>query len=227
MQAMVVAKDQDEKDILGYLLQRTGLVVTSSADLARSLASFPEYPTDLILLALTSSESPHKAVEAVRSVTETALLLVVDPLPEREFCDLIKGGADLVLQRPVSSRVLSAYATSLAKRSGSLPSFVLPSLSLNKITLDPATRTVTVAGQDPQRLTGLEFNLLYVLMTNRGHVVPLDVIVERVWGFSGEGNRELVRGLVSRLRHKIESDDAPGRFLETIPGVGYRFLVGE
>jgi two-component system response regulator MtrA len=55
--------------------------------------------------------------------------------------------------------------------------------------------------------------------------LPTEVIVERVWGYSGEGNRELVRGLISRLRHKIEHNPNQPRLIETLPGIGYRFSL--
>jgi len=55
----------------------------------------------------------------------------------------------------------------------------------------------------------------------------MDVLVERVWGYTGEGNRDLVRGLISRLRRKIEPASKQVGFLETIPGVGYRFTVDD
>jgi DNA-binding response OmpR family regulator len=97
-------------------------------------------------------------------------------------------------------------------------------LDLVDIALNPATRTVVVAGQEPQRLTQLEFRLLYVLMTNREQVVPTEIIIERVWGYSGEGSRDLVRGLVSRLRRKVEPNPENPKFIQTIPGTGYCFL---
>jgi DNA-binding response OmpR family regulator len=62
-------------------------------------------------------------------------------------------------------------------------------------------------------------------MTNRGQVVPNEVIAERVWGYMGEGNQDLVRGLVSRLRRKIDLDPSSGSFIETVSGVGYRFII--
>jgi DNA-binding response OmpR family regulator len=64
-------------------------------------------------------------------------------------------------------------------------------------------------------------------MTNRGQVIPTDVIVERVWGYAGEGERDLVRGLVSRLRRKMEPNPDQPRYIETVQGVGYRFIVEE
>ncbi|MCZ7674434.1 MAG: winged helix-turn-helix domain-containing protein [Chloroflexi bacterium] len=106
-----------------------------------------------------------------------------------------------------------------------VPTFVLPRLNVEEVKLEPDARTVTVLGQEPCRLTQLEFRLLYVLMVNREQVVPVDVIVERVWGYTGQGSRELVRGLISRLRRKIEPDSAMPRFIENVPGLGYRFTL--
>jgi DNA-binding response OmpR family regulator len=172
-------------------------------------------------------QAPDRIVEEVRAVTQIPLLIIVDRISEKNHCDLLHNGADVILDRPVSNQVLTAQIQALLRRSAAVPSFVLPTLALNEISLDPSARTVTVSGKDTRRLTQLEFRLLYTLMTNRGQVVPLDILVERVWGYTGGGNRDLVRGLVSRLRRKIEPDPEQAHFLETIPGVGYRFTADE
>jgi DNA-binding response OmpR family regulator len=227
MQAIVVSADQDERDIYTYVLRRSGLAVAASSSLERVLSNWTDHPADIIVASLLEIAPLEKLVEAVREVTQAPLLFITNPLTEQALCSLLMKGVDLVLQRPVAPKVVSAYVQVLVKRSSAVPSFVLPSLDLERITLDPATRTVSVSGEEPRRLTQLEFRLLYVLMTNRGQVVPLDDIVERVWGYTGEGNRDLVRGLISRLRHKIEPDPDDATFLETIPGVGYRFTLDD
>jgi DNA-binding response OmpR family regulator len=226
MQAIVIAEDPDEKDNLSYVLRKAGLAVASSADLTRVLARWSDHPADLVLAALGPSGQPQQVVENVRQTTQTSLVLILDRTPERTICELLQRGADLVLERPVSPQMLAAQVQALMRRAGGIPSFVLPTLDLEQIHLDPSTRSVTVAGQT-RRLTQLEFRLLYVLMTHRGQVIPTEVLVERVWGYGGEGNRDLVRGLVSRLRHKIDdSPDQPG-LIETLPGLGYRFASDE
>ena len=100
---------------------------------------------------------------------------------------------------------------------------MLPRFDIDGIALDPTTRTVTVSGSPPQRLTQLEYRLFYLLVSNQDQVLPTELIVERVWGYSGQGNRELVRGLIRRLRRKIEIAPEQTRFIQNIPGVGYRF----
>jgi DNA-binding response OmpR family regulator len=226
MQAFIVAHDNDEREILTFVLRHSGLAVSPGADLQRILTNWSELPADLIVLAAGDGPAVTEAITAVRSVTEVPLLVLTDPINEDRFCGLLRAGADLVLARPVSPRVLAEYARVILKRAGAVPAFMLPRLDLEEIALDPATRTVLVTGREPRRLTQLEFRLLYVLMTNREQVIPTDAIVERVWGYTGEGDRDLVRGLISRLRRKIEPDPDKPRFIETISGVGYRFSIG-
>jgi DNA-binding response OmpR family regulator len=60
-------------------------------------------------------------------------------------------------------------------------------------------------------------------MTHAGQIIPSANLVEHVWGYSGEGNQELVRGLVKRLRSKIEPDPKKPQFVLTEPGIGYYF----
>jgi DNA-binding response OmpR family regulator len=62
-------------------------------------------------------------------------------------------------------------------------------------------------------------------MTNRDQVIPAEVILERVWGYTGTGSRELLRNLVSRLRSKVEPDPGNPRFILTVPGLGYEFVT--
>jgi DNA-binding response OmpR family regulator len=227
MQIMVIAADQNEKEIIAFVLRKAGLAVASSSDHQRVLKNWTEHPADLMVVASSEDRAPIRIVEEVRAVTQIPLLMIADQISEKNRCDLLQNGADIVLDRPVSAQVLTAQTQALLRRSAAVPSFVLPTLDLNEITLDPSARTVTLSGKETRRLTQLEFRLLYTLMTNRGQVVPLDVLVERVWGYTGGGNRDLVRGLVSRLRRKIEPDPEKAHFLETVPGVGYRFAADE
>jgi DNA-binding response OmpR family regulator len=104
-----------------------------------------------------------------------------------------------------------------------VPLLALPKLEVAGLALDPASRTVQVESHPIQRLTHLEFRLLYTLMTHQGQVLPTGIIVERVWGYSDRGDRELVRGLISRLRAKVELDPRRPRYVHTVAGVGYSF----
>ena len=226
MYALLLAQNADETAVLSLALQRAGLAVTAGKDLGRALQAWPERPADLILLALEGSD-PLACIREVRAITEAPAVMIVDPLAEAVCYELLEAGADLVVARPFSARLLVAQVRAVLRRAGGVPLFSLPTLSLAGLTLDPANRTVQVAGQPSQRLTHLEFRLLYTLMIHRGQVLPAEVIVERVWGYGGEGGRELIHGLVRRLRTKVEPDARNPRYVLTIPGVGYAFGMEE
>ena len=225
MQAIIIASNQEDREFLSFVLRHTGLAVARSAEVQLVKSSLHERPVDLILLAPGKSTALVEDVREIRSVSQAPLLVLIDSLTEEQYCALLDSGVDLVLERPLSPRILTRYVRIFLRRTGFVPTTLLASVDGDGLVLDPDTRTVTVNGQDAHPLTPLEFRLLYILMANRGQVIPIDTIVERVWGYNGEGNRELVRGLVRRLRRKIEPDVNEPHFIHNWPGIGYQFEV--
>ena len=227
MNALLLSEEPDEDAILGLLLQRVGLNVATVGSLERGLRMWPDRPPDLILTALREPD-PFVQVRRLRAETAAPLVIVVDTLEERERCELLESGADLVCPRPLAPRLLLAQLRALIRRVASSTNLATPPrLTVLHFTLDPAARTVQVLGQPPKRLTPLEFRLLYTLMIHRGQVLPTEMIVERVWGYGGEGGDSLVRRLVHRLRRKVEPDLRTPRYILTVPGVGYTFEIEE
>jgi DNA-binding response OmpR family regulator len=221
MYAMLLAENADERAVLSLVLQRAGLAVTAAQSLDRAMKSWLERPADLIAVALGGDPLEH--VRRLRAETPVPIILIVDPLEEELHYALLEAGADQVVPRPFSARLLIIQTQALLRRAGTVPLFSLPTLSQAGLTLDAVNRVVEIGGRRSRRLTHLEFRLLYTLMTHRGQVLPAEVIVERVWGYSDRGDKELVRGLVSRLRAKIEPEPRQPRFIRTVPGVGYAF----
>jgi two-component system alkaline phosphatase synthesis response regulator PhoP len=85
---------------------------------------------------------------------------------------------------------------------------------------DFETVAVAVEGQ-PVRLTRREFDLLQYLVQNRNRVVSRDRLLERVWGYERVVETRSVDVHVGRLRHKLGT---AGRQIETVVGLGYRFV---
>ena len=226
MYALLIADESDEAAILTLALQRAGAVVTAANNIEPAMGSWSERPADVIVVALHKT-NPAEQVKRVRAETEVMLALIVEPMSEANHYQLLEGGADLVIIRPFSTRLLIARIRTLLRRAGSIPLLVLPKLEVSGLTLDPTDRSVQVDGGTSKRLTHLEFRLLYTLMTHIGQVLPTDTIVDRVWGYSDRGDRDLVRGLVSRLRIKVEPDPQHPRYIHTLAGIGYSFHAEE
>ncbi|HHY95598.1 MAG TPA: winged helix-turn-helix domain-containing protein, partial [Firmicutes bacterium] len=68
-----------------------------------------------------------------------------------------------------------------------------------------------------------EFDLLWLLVQNRGTVLSRDLILEKVWGYDFPGDTRTVDVHVRWLREKVEEDPAHPRWITTVRGLGYRF----
>lgn len=199
-------------------------MVRATHNLDQAIESWPNNPADFILIVLTGEHSQSLTqVKLLRAHTVVPIFLISDLLPDDEHVNYLEAGADLVLFRPYSVRALLAQIRAILRRSSGVPFFSLPTLTQKDVMLDPSDRTVRVGDQVPKRLTQLEFRLLYTLMTHVGQIIPTDKIIEHVWGYTGEGNRELVRGLVQRVRSKIEANPHKPEYILTEVGIGYFF----
>lgn len=222
MRALLISPNEEERDYLAFALRHMGLQVASAPDDEAGLKAIKEAVFDFIVYS-TKGREGLETIGLIRQHVRVPMMLIADALSEDDHCDFLDAGVGCVLGRPVSMRLFERYSGLMLKRSEQIPSSVLAPLSAETISLNTNDRTVVVAGREPRRLTQLEFRLLYVLMRNEGQVIETEDLVERVWGYNGEGNRDLVRGLVRRLRKKIDGEDGEPSFIENLQGIGYRF----
>jgi DNA-binding response OmpR family regulator len=221
MYALLLAHNADESAVLRLVLQRAGFASRVTTDLEASIQDWQNKPSDLILLASKDQVAIEK-IHELRALTEVPIVLVSQPIQEDLHVDLLEAGTDLIVYRPFSARIMISQLRALMRRAVGVSVFNLPNFTVGDLILDPSVRTVQVKNQPATHLTRLEFRLLYTLMVHRGQVLSTEVLVERVWRYSGRGDRDLVRGLVKRLRAKIEPDSAHPIYILTIPGVGYK-----
>jgi DNA-binding response OmpR family regulator len=203
------------------VLQRAGFASRITTELKKAIQEWPNQPSDLILLSFPE-DVPISSICDLRALTDVPLVMVTDPMNEEKHVSLLESGIDLVVFRPFSARLLIAQLRGLVRRSTGVPIFNLPGFTVGDLTLDPAIRTVQVQEAPQKHLTRLEFRLLYTLMMHAEQVMPTETLVEHVWGYSGRGDRDLVRGLVKRLRAKVEPEPKHPIYILTIPSVGYK-----
>ncbi|MEX2143138.1 MAG: response regulator transcription factor [Anaerolineales bacterium] len=224
MLTLLFAPDPDEAAILTLILERAGFEVRLISEADRVAQAWQDRPVELFLFAFVEDKAlTPEYISQLRLENQAPIVLLLERNDERRQIMLIEAGADLIFARPFSPRLLVAQLRALMRRSSGLPYFSLPALSQAGVTLDPSKRSVQVSDRAAARLTQLEFRLLYALMTHPGRVVPSENLVEYVWGYGGEGNQSLVRGLISRLRSKLEPDPSSPRYILTEAGIGYFF----
>jgi len=222
MKALLLTDNLQDESILAHALRMAGLAVQSEQRLEPALAQWSEQPADFLLVALRTAD-PAALVREIRRVAFEPLVIITDGIDEDTHIVLVNAGADWVIERPYNVRKLIVYTQAILRRASGAARAGQPALQHEGVKLDPATRTVRVDGKSPHRLSQLEFRLLHTLMVHRGQVLPTETIVEHVWGYTGEGDRALVRGLINRLRAKVESEPHNPRYIRTVSKVGYIF----
>jgi DNA-binding response OmpR family regulator len=148
------------------------------------------------------------------------LLLTARDSVDDRVCGL-DAGADDYLVKPFDFAELFARIRSLLRRRQlPLAEEVIP---IRDLLLNCNQRSVQRNGEDIQ-LTPREFQLLELLARNRGHIVPRDTILDRVWGYDAEVSSNTLDAFVRLLRKKI---DRPGEstLIRNVRGIGYKLEV--
>jgi len=151
----------------------------------------------------------------------TPVLMLSAKDGEYDLADAFDLGADDYLTKPFSFVVLFARLRALVRRGAPERPAVLVAGDLR---LDPARHTVTHAGVEVL-LTPREYSVLEFLLRNRDTAVSKAEIVRAVWDSNYDGDDNIVEVYVGYLRRKLGLP-VGGNSIETIRGVGYRFVSG-
>ena len=139
-------------------------------------------------------------------------------------------GADDYLTKPFSVIELSARVKALLRRFDALSGYQQPQktrpLAYDGLEIDADQRSVKVEGKEV-RLTAKEFDLLWFFASHPARVFNRNQLLDQVWGYGHEGYEHTVNSHMNRLRTKIESDSTHPRYIQTIWGVGYKFIASE
>ncbi len=176
---------------------------------------------DVIVLHLNTPGNAGVATcRAVRSRTETPLIVVSVPPPEREKIEALDAGADDFLTKPFAMNELAARIRAVTRRSRPVRARV----QLDGVEIDLQSRDVTRSGV-ALHLTSKEFKLLDYLLSHAGEVISHRRLLEAVWGPDHTDEIEYLRVLINQLRKKIEPLPARPKFILTEPHSGYRFRL--
>jgi two-component system, OmpR family, response regulator MprA len=222
MHILVVDDDQAVRDSLRRSLAFNGYEVELASDGLAALEAIARRRPDAVVLDVMMPRLD--GLEACRRLRSAGEDLPVLLLTARDaVSDRVSGldaGADDYLPKPFALEELLARLRALLRRTqGSLSDNVNAPLTFADLTLDPATRDVTRAGQ-PVRLTRTEFNLLELLMRHPRQVLTRAQILEEVWGYDFPTTANSLEVYVGYLRRKTEVDNDL-RLIHTVRGVGY------
>jgi DNA-binding response OmpR family regulator len=225
MKILVVDDDRDLLALVGFALRQAGYVVVEAGDVTNALRVYFEESPELAILDINLPGGNGFAIcKAIRAHSRIPVMMLTARGEEEDLVQALDLGADDYLTKPFSPRTLLARVKALLRRAGMETG---GPLSVGPLTLDLEGLSLRVGDAAPMRLTKLETRLLQILIANAGNVVGTERLLTHVWGHRGSGDRQLLKQLVHRLRHKLEADPGDPKLLKTEPGAGYRLVVKE
>ena len=226
---LIADDEQDIRDLIAYNLTREGFTVETVANGKEALAKLEKTPVSLVILDIMMPEMDgFEACRAIRANSATVNIPVLFLTARSAEVDQIVSlelGADDYVQKPVSPRVLVARVKSLLRRfdrseqvSVSVKQEQIVSAGVK---IDRTAYKVFINEKEiffPRK----EFELLYFLASHPGRIYTREVLLDEIWGRDTYVVERTVDVHVFKIREKLGNY---GTRIETVKGVGYRYVV--
>ena len=227
---LVVEDEQSFVEALTVGLQREGFRVRVAKTGPEALALFDVVSPDLVLLdVMLPGMSGIEVCRQIRTKSQIPVVMVTAKSSEIDTVVGLEVGADDYITKPYRLRELVARIRAALRRApldqsdaGALDD---ESMEVGDVYLDTYRHEVRVRG-DVVPMPLKEFDLLRILLKNANRVVSRDTLIERVWGYDYVGDTKTLDVHVKRLRAKVEPDPAAPTRIQTVRGVGYKFVGG-
>ena len=222
---LVVDDEPIVRDVVVRYLRREGYSTLEADDGDRARTMLERNTPDLVVLdVMLPGTDGLELCRWIRARSELPVILLTARGEEADRIVGLELGADDYVTKPFSPRELAARVRTVLRRSAApVQGAEGERLEFEGLTLDTETREVRKAGAE-LKLTAKEFDLLWCLASNPRRVFSRDQLMARVWGYEAALDTGTVTVHVRRLREKIEDAPSHPRFLQTVWGVGYRFV---
>lgn len=222
---LVVDDEEHIRELLKFNLEKSGYIVYAADNGATGLELAKQKQVDLILLDLMLPEMDgFEVCKEIRRDNVIANVPIIMLTAKSEEIDKILGlelGADDYITKPFSIRELGARVKALLRRISI--KYDEDTVSFGNVTVNFQTREVK-RDEDRVELTLKEFEVLKLLVQNKGKILTREILLDKIWGYEYIGETRTVDVHIRHLRQKIESDDKNPMYIQTIRGIGYKFI---
>jgi two-component system, OmpR family, KDP operon response regulator KdpE len=203
--------------------------VATAASGAEALEVAARHRPDVVILDLGLPDLDGvEVIRGLRGWSAAPIIILSGHSDSTDKVDALDAGADDYLTKPFAVDELLARIRAVSRRA--TPTASLPVVSFGPVTVDLATRRVTLAAGEScaeVRLTPTEWHLLEVLLRHPGKLLSQRQLLAEVWGPGYETAGGNLRVYMAQLRRKLEAEPGRPRHLLTEPGMGYRFQPEE
>ena len=212
---------EDNKEIAGILndfLQREGYVVSIAGDGEKAIRIFEMYGAKLVILDINlPGVDGFSVCSKIREKTNTPILIASARTSKNDQLTGLELGADDYIEKPYDIDILLAKIKGIFRRK-----YELDEIKEGNMTLNIAQQKLYLDGSEIP-VTGKEFELLKLLIENKGTTMKKEYLFNTIWGSDSESEAQTLNVHINSLRKKLEENPKKPEHIVTVWGTGYRF----
>jgi len=223
---LLVIEDRALANTIDLTLRHGSYLRRIEATVKGAKAAIANWKPQLLLLDIDlEAGAGIQIIDEARAGGPVGVIALTRRSDLRGKLDAFERGADDYIGVPFVPDDLVARARAVIRRTHGNAGELVPRLRIGDLEIDVLNRKV-LAGDHELHLTSLEQALLYLLAANAGSVLTREQILDALWGTDFVIESNVVDRHVRALRAKLQNDWHKPRYIETVPGSGYRFVPG-
>ena len=225
MTVLVCDDDKEIVDAIEIYLQQEGFDVVKAYDGEQALEAMKTNKIDLIVIDVMMPKMD--GIHATLQIRKESSIPIIFLSAKTEDADKVLGlnvGADDYVTKPFNPLELVARVKSQIRRSTTFSNAAMPgetAYEAGGLVINDDLKKVTVDGEEI-KLTPIEYNILLLLVKNKGKVYSISQIYESIWNEEAIGADNTVAVHIRHIREKIEINPKEPRYLKVVWGVGYK-----
>ena len=216
---LIVEDNKELALMLCDFLRAENYTVSVAESGEKALSLYEKYGARLIVLDIMLPGADGFAVcSKIREHSDTPIIIVSAKTEKGDKLNGLIIGADDYIEKPYDIDILLAKIRGIFKRR-----YALDEITDGNIRIDKIGRTAYINNVKTE-LTAKEFELLLLLVENKGKVMDKEYLFNRIWGSDSFSEPQTLTVHIKRLRQKIEADPKNPQKLLTVWGVGYKYI---
>ncbi len=218
MDILIVEDNTEISTLMADFLRKEGYMVATAPSGEKGLELYFKYGARLVLLdIMLPGLDGFSVCSKIREDSNTPIMILSAKSDKEDKLNGLILGADDYIEKPVDIDILIAKIKGIFKRR-----YGTDNLEESGVVLDREHRSLQARGKT-MSLTDKEFELLKLLMENKGTTLKKEYLFNTVWGSDSSSELQTLNVHIKWLREKIEEDSKNPEHIKTVWGVGYRF----
>lgn len=218
MDILIVEDNKELADLLCDFLRVENYTVSMAQTAEKALLLYERYGARLVVLdIMLPDRDGFYVLEKIRAESNTPVLIVSAKTEKEDKLNGLNLGADDYIEKPYDIDIMLAKISGIFKRRYALDDIIDANICINK-----ASRTV-YKNEKQLEMTAKEFDLLLLLMENKGRVLSKEYIFKQVWGSDSVSEQQTLTVHIKWLRQKIEDIPQNPKKIVTVWGRGYKY----